>query len=89
MIEYPYILSDRRQEMNLDEKVQLFRSWLERMAAYRMALTIIGVDKTAKAPSHFGRVLFALYRQLRERVAHDGRETRAQKRVRNAYRTAA
>ena len=37
--------------MNLDEKVQLFRSWLERMAAYRMALTIIGVDKTAKAPS--------------------------------------
>jgi len=51
MIEYPYILSDRRQEMNLDEKVQLFRSWLERMAAYRMALTIIGVDKTAKAPS--------------------------------------
>ncbi len=37
--------------MTPDEKRKKFRDWLDVIAAYRMALTIIGIDKTAKAPA--------------------------------------
>lgn len=37
--------------MTNEDKLRKFHNWLERIAAYQMALTIIGIDKTAKAPS--------------------------------------
>lgn len=38
-------------KVNLNEKINKFCKWEERLSAYRMALTLIGIDQTAGAPS--------------------------------------